>query len=318
MRYTLYNIPHTYVYRRSLYLNSGSQYVFETRDLDDNTWNFGNTADTYMYLVRGDNIVAKNDDHNGLASLIAYRPTVSGHYYLFIRAYSKYSNGTCDVYQTTDNGSQQKLDNNVKFGGYPISARWRSDERLETTNASGDTYLYLISGNKFLKNDDSGEGYCSLINPNFAGTGLVVVGSWSQNSEGNTWVSNFYMSYLDNPGRDLLDDPALIITPNMEKYRTELHVVKPKIEGLSHGDREEEVVGLQKKVLTKEERESFGARRIKPPSEEYIKAFHEYTEILNGKKSQIAKLNLPEQINQMKRMSAIKREIFRGHIPLDE
>ena len=98
-------------------MTAGVDYIWDTRDLR------GTHPDTYMYLVRGSTIIAKNDDYIGLASLIAYRPSVTGNYYLIIRAYGSYSPGTCDVYESVGGGAATKIDNDVKFGGHPVSAQ---------------------------------------------------------------------------------------------------------------------------------------------------------------------------------------------------
>ena len=214
------------VYNRSIYLSAGTQYVFETRDL--------NGSDTYMYLVRGNTIITRNDDYRGLASLIAYQPTVSGNYNLVIRSYSRYSRGTCDVYMSTGGGAPVKINNNSRFGGHPLYAHWKSDERIETASSSADPYLYLITGSTMYWNDDGGPGYHSRITPGWSGYGLVVVGSWSYATRGYTKACIYYQSYLDNPGpdSDLVDDPDLILSDNHFNFQQELMKYKAKLEAM--------------------------------------------------------------------------------------
>ena len=196
-RYCLNNVYHRYVYRRVRHLTAGVQYIWETRDLKAGP---GWSPDPYMYLTRGESIVAKNDDFKGRASLIAYVPSVSGSYYLIIRAHSYPASGTCDVYESVGGGVANRIDNDVWFSGSLVSAHWKADERIETRNATGDTYLYLIHGNTMLRDDDGGPGLHSRIKPGYEGWGLIVLGSYSRWTQGKTQLCTYYQSYLDNPG----------------------------------------------------------------------------------------------------------------------
>lgn len=315
MRYCLKNISHTYVYRRRFSLNAGVQYIWETRDLRAPIFH---SCDTYMYLVRGNTIVAKNDDYNGLASLIAYVPTVSGTYYLIIRAYSKYTSGTCDVYKSVGGGSPSRIDNDVKFGGYPVSAHWKADERILTRNATGDTYLYFIHGNTMLRDDDSGDGLCSSIRPGYAAYGRVIVGSYSRWSEGTTWLCNYYQSYLDNPGsQDEVDDPKIIVSENMAKFQTELMKEKPSLEKLSHQERETKVQKLRDSILSKEDISRLGAPKIRVPKE-FIVASERYEKLLKANEKRLKPLSHAERASEMAKMEREKREIFRNLVPQEE
>lgn len=315
MRFCLRNIPHTYVYRRYRSLNAGVQYIWETRDLRAPLFS---SCDTYMYLVRGNTIVAKNNNYNGRASLIAYVPTVSGAYYLIIRAYSKYTSGTCDVYQTVGGGSPSRIDNDVRFGGYPVSAHWKADERILTRNATGDTYLFIIRWNTMLRDDDSGYGLCSSIRPGYAAYGLVIVGSYSKWSEGTTWLCNYYQSYLDNPGsQDEVDDPKIIISENMAKFQTELMKEKPSLEKLSHQERETKVQKLRDSILSEEDISRLGAPKISVPKE-FMVASERYEKLLKANEKRLKPLSYAERASEMAKIEREKREIFRDLVPQEE
>lgn len=315
MRFCLKNISHSYVYKRSRSLIAGVQYIWETRDLRSS---FPFPSDTYMYLVRGNTIVAKNNNYNGWASLIAYVPTVSGTYYLIIRAYSKYTCGTCDVYQSVGGSSPSRIDDDVRFGGNPVRARWKADERILTRNASGDTYLYIIHGNTMLRDDDSGYGWCSSIRPGYAAYGLVIVGSYSKWTEGGTWLCNYYQSYLDNPGsQDEVDDPKIIINENMAKFQTELIKEKPSLEKLSYQERETKVQKLRDSILSEEDISRLGAPKIRVPKE-FIVASERYEKLLKANEKRLKPLSYAERASEMAKIEREKREIFRDLVPQEE
>jgi len=313
--YCLYNIPHTYVYWRYRYLTAGVQYVWETRDLRAP---ISHHCDTYMYLVRGNTIVAKNDDYNGLASLIAYVPTVSGVYSLIIRAYSKYTSGTCDVYQSVGGGSPSRIDNDVNFGGYTVSAHWKADERILTRNATGDTFLYIIHGNTMLRDDDSGDGLCSSISPGYEGYGLVVVGSYSRYTEGFTSLCNYYQSYLDNPGsQNEVDDPKIVISKAMAKFQTELIKEKASLEELSDKEREARVLKLRNSILSKKDIRQLVAPKIRAPKE-FTVASERYGKLLKAAKPKLKRLSHSKRAAEMAKIEREKREIFRDLVPQEE
>lgn len=311
--YCLYNIPHTYVYRRYILLQAGTQYIWDTRDLR------GNNPDTYMYLVRQNTIVAGNDDYNGLASLIAYTPSVTAYYMLIIRAYGKWSSGTCDVYQSVGGGTPTRIENNVKFGGYPVSGHWKADERIFTKNATGDTYLYLIHGNTMLRNDDGGEGLCSEIRPGYEAWGLVLLGSWSTLTEGRTQLCNYFQSYLDNPGRQYepVDDPTIIISETMVKFQTELMKEKASLEELPHQEREEKVRQLRDRILGAKEIEMLGAPTI-PVSKEFTAAYERYEKLLKASEKELKPLSHAQRAAEMAKIEREKREIFKDLVPQEE
>jgi len=308
----LEGIPHTYVYRRWLRLNSGVQYIWETRDLR------GTYPDTYMYLVRGNTIIASNDDYNGRASLIAYVPSVTGDYRLIIRGFSKYSLGTCDVYQSVGGGSPTKIDNDVIFGGYPVYAHWKADETILTLNAIGDTYLYIIHGNTMLSDDDSGDGLCSSIRPGYESYGTVVVGSYSSYSQGVTWLGNHYKSYFVNPGgQQAMDDPKIIISEKIAKFQTELIKEKPSLEKLSHNERETRVMKLRDSILSKDDINRLGAPHIPVPPE-FAAAFEQYQRQLQSAEKELEGLSYAQRAAKMAKIEREKRHIFGNFVPQEE
>jgi hypothetical protein len=154
-------LPHSYVYHRDVSLQAGRTYHFLTRNLQPKT---SANPDPVMYLVRGNDIVAFNDDYIGLASEIIYntppaadisrlapdddytgrasdadlgsdviyREPVADTYRLVIRAYSTATPGFCDVYQGVDGAPPALLDSNVMFGGTYVRVRWKLGEWFET------------------------------------------------------------------------------------------------------------------------------------------------------------------------------------------
>lgn len=202
-KYGTGRIYHTYVYRRSEYLSAGRIYHFETRNLRKRD-TYQSNPDPVMYLVRGNQIAARNDDYNGLASAIIFRPTVSGYYLLLIRAYRTGTPGKCDLYRGIDGASPSRIATDIPFGGHRVSTRWRSGEtfetRLDVPYGGGDTYLYLIrgdyAGGSLYRNDDSGPGLCSRIPTSQSGTGLAIVGSYSRYRQGYCRLYLFYKSYV--------------------------------------------------------------------------------------------------------------------------
>lgn len=202
-KYATGRIYHTYVYRKYEYLNAGRIYHYETRNLRKRD-TYQSNPDPVMYLVRNNIIAARNDDYNGLASAIIFRPTVSGNYLLLIRAYRTGTPGKCDLYRGIDGASPSRIATDILFGGCKVMTRWRSGEtfetRLDVSSGGGDTYLYLIRGDYaggwLYRNDDSGIGLCSRIPQSQSGSGSAIVGSYSRYSQGYCRLYLFYKSYV--------------------------------------------------------------------------------------------------------------------------
>jgi hypothetical protein len=155
-----YQLPHSYVYYRDVSLEAGRTYHFLTQNLQPLA---SANADPVMYLVRGNDIVAFNDDYVGLASEIIYNtPSMDEIYHLapdeentrgssgiasgishapsptttlyrlVIRAFATATPGVCDVYQGVDGAPPALLDSNVMFGGTYVWVRWKLGEWFET------------------------------------------------------------------------------------------------------------------------------------------------------------------------------------------
>lgn len=156
-----YQLPYSYVYRRDVSLQAGTTYHFLTRNLQPLTYA---DPDPVMYLVRGHDIVAFNDDYTSYASEIIYtppvedsyrldpgddivaftddptglggeaisRPPVPDTYTLVIRAYATATPGFCDVYQGAGGAAPVLLESNVMFGGTYVQVRWKQGEWFET------------------------------------------------------------------------------------------------------------------------------------------------------------------------------------------
>ena len=120
-----YQLPHSYVYRRDVSLQASKTYHFLTRNLRPVT---SANPDPVMYLVRGHDIVAFNDDYTGLASEIIYTPPETGTHRLVIRAFTTSTPGLCDLYQGVDGAEPTLLESNVMFGGTYVWVRWKRGE----------------------------------------------------------------------------------------------------------------------------------------------------------------------------------------------
>jgi hypothetical protein len=194
-------LPHSYVYYRDVSLQAGRTYHFLTRNLQAVTSAY---PDPVMYLVRGNDIVAFNDDYVGYASEIIYTPPVgdiarpaftdedtgpvsemihvppvadappvADLYRLVIRAFTTATAGFCDVYQGVDGAPPSLLDSNVMFGGTYVWVRWKLGEWFETGRArdvvvdlGGDPFTGTISGGS--SSGGGSDPYMFLIYPEHA------------------------------------------------------------------------------------------------------------------------------------------------------
>ena len=265
-----WQLPHSYVYRRDVSLQAGTTYHFLTRNLGSG-W-FGH-PDPVMYLVRGNDIVAFNDDYVGYASEIIYTPTVADTYRLVIRAFTTATPGFCDVYQGVGGAAPSLLDSNVMFGGTYVWVRWKLGEWFETgldtlyftTNGSGgpagDPYLFLIYpdsavGSKMYWNDDGAGFPDSKIVPPSEGTGAVILGSYSRYTPGEcalALVGQSYKAPWMSPAPWASVAEQLPRTPSVTKYMEELQRHKPALDKLSPDERDQEVLELQRRMLPEEE-----------------------------------------------------------------
>jgi hypothetical protein len=271
-----YQLPHSYVYRRGLYLQAGTTYHFQTRNLQPVT---SANPDPVMYLVRGNDIVAFNDDYTGYASEIIYTPTVAETHRLVIHAYTTATRGLCDLYQGVGGAAPALLESNVSFGGTYVRVRWKHGEWFETGPAvvaggggfdvnvgyvSGDPpdpYLYLIYPTTAVGSqmywDDDGAGYPEAkIEPPSGGTGVVILGSFSRYTGGEcrlALVGQSYKAPWMSPAPWAFVTEEVPRTPTVTKYLEELERQKPALEELSPDERDERVLELQRGVLPEEE-----------------------------------------------------------------
>jgi hypothetical protein len=265
-------LPHSHVYRRDVSLQAGTTYHFQTRNLQPLT---SANPDPVMYLVRGNDIVAFNDDYTGLASEIIYAPTAADTYRLVIRAYATATPGFCDVYRGVGGAAPSLLDSNVMFGGTYVSVRWKPGEWFETGLATlsfsadgfggggpaADPYLFLIYpdsavGSKLYWNDDGAGFPHSKIVPPSGGTGTVILGSYSRYTGGESRLALVGQSYKApwmSPAPWASVAEQVPPTPTVTKYLEELERQKPALEKLSPDKRDERVLELQRRMLPEEE-----------------------------------------------------------------
>jgi hypothetical protein len=269
-------LPHSYVYRRDLSLQGGKTYHLQTRNLRPLT---SANPDPVMYLVRGNDIVAFNDDYAGLASEIIYTPTVADIYRLVIRAYTTTTRGLCDLYQGVDGAPPSLLEANVVFGGTYVRVRWKLDEWFETGRGvvvdlgngdfnvgvvSGDPpdpYLFLIypdhaAGSKMYWDDDSAGNLHSRIVPPTGGTGTIILGSYSRYTGGVcrlALVGQSYKAPWMSPAPWAFVTEEAPPTPTVTKYMEELKRRKLELDKLSPDERDQQVLELQRTILPEEE-----------------------------------------------------------------
>lgn len=243
---------HRYVYRRFEQLNAGTAYHFQTRNLRNVFWLQGSPADPFMYIVNmNDDIVAYNDDYTGLASEIFFTPSVTGTYRLIIRSYNTDRPGICDLYRGTNGTPPLLVESDIYFWGVSSYRQWNQGDVFETTNSGGDPYLYIFSGNKLYRDDDSGAG----LNPRWvapsAGSGIVTLGSYSRWTEGSCDLC------IDPPGLRPQTAEATGTTPGEEEFTSQLLESKEDLEPLEPCDRDDRVAELQKKLLSDEARRMY-------------------------------------------------------------
>jgi hypothetical protein len=273
-------LPHSYVYRRDVSLQAGTTYHFLTRNLQPVT---SANPDPVMYLVRGNDIVAFNDDFTGLASEIIHIPTATDLYRLVIRAYATATPGFCDVYQGVDGASPSLLDSNVMFGGTYVRVRWKLGEWFETASSTtlyfttvsnggfgvstsaappaADPYMFLIYpdhavGSKMYWDDDGAGLPDSKIVPPSGGTGTVILGSYDRYTPGECQLALVGQSYKApwmSPAPWASVAEQVPRAPSVTKYMEELDGQKPALEKLSPGERAQQVLELQRRMLPEEE-----------------------------------------------------------------
>jgi hypothetical protein len=273
-----YQLPHSYVYYRDVSLEAGKTYHFLTRNLRPVT---SANPDPVMYLVRGNDIVAFNDDYTGYASEIIYTPTVKGSHRLVIRAFTTSTPGVCDVYQGVDGAPPVLLESNVPFAGTYVWVRWKLGEWFETGagrdvvvdvggdpftgtitgGGSSDPYLFLIYpesavGSKMYWDDDGAGSRQSKIVPQSGGTGAVILGAWSRYTGGQcrlALVGQSYKAPWMSPAPWAYVDEEVPRPASVTRYLEELERQKPALNELSPDERDQRVLELQRRMLSEEE-----------------------------------------------------------------
>jgi hypothetical protein len=247
---------HRYVYRRGENLTAGTAYHFQTNNLRDVFIAQSQRADPVMYIVdQNRTIVAFNDDYSGLASEIFYTPSVTGVYFLIIRAFDTDRPGYCDLYRGVGGAPLSLVERDVYFWGVRHIRQWNQGDVLETTNSGGDPYLLIITpsssvGSKMYFGpgiDDAGAGLNSRFVAPSADSGLVILGSYSRPTEGNC---------------DLCQDPSegiseRMYTPGsreMQRFTSELMESKEMLEALEPAERDRRMTELRERMLSEEER----------------------------------------------------------------
>lgn len=323
-------LPHSYVYRRAVSLEAGKTYHFLTRNLQPVT---SANPDPVMYLVRGNDIVAFNDDYTGLASEIIHIATAKDLYWLVIRAYATATPGFCDVYQGVDGAAPSLLDSNVMFGGTYVRVRWKLGEWFETASSTtvyfgtvsnggfgintpappaADPYLFLIYpdhavGSQMYWDDDGAGRPDAKIVPPSGGTGTVILGSYDRYTPGECQLALVGQSYKApwmSPAPWASVAEQVPRTSSVTKYMEELDRQKPALEKLSPGERNQHVLELQRRMLPEEEiRRLF--HRIPAVSAELVRRQKIFLERHREMETDLAQMSYDERAAKLAHM---KRE----------
>jgi hypothetical protein len=251
---------HRFVYRRSEQLAAGTAYHFQTRNLRNVFLFQGSPPDTVMYIVNQTNdIVAYNDDYSDLASEIFYTPTVSGSYLLIIRAYNTDRPGYCDLYRGLNGSAPSIVERDILFWGISSYKQWNAGDVIQTTNSSGDPYMFVHLGNKLYWDDDAGAGLNPRLVARAGGTGLITLGSYSRSTEGGcdlciereparlaATAEDQALSAVGNPSTNGAD----------QVFAQDLLGIKEELEALEPTERERRVTELQQRIFSEEERQT--------------------------------------------------------------
>lgn len=241
---------HKYVYRRLEQLDAGTAYHFQTRNLRDVYIFQGRPADPVMYIVNESNdIVAYNDDYSGLASEIFFTPSVTSTYTLIIRAYATDRPGYCELYRGINGAAPELVERDVLFFGVTSPRRWNQGDVIQTTNSTGDPYLFVHWGNKLYWNDDGGAGLNSKFVATAAGYGQVTVGSYTRSTEGSCDLCVESDSGL-LPASEQAATSAGI---EAQQLITELQESKEGLEKLQPLERDKAVLEMQQRILPEDQ-----------------------------------------------------------------
>jgi hypothetical protein len=258
---TCVSVFHRYVYRRYEQLDAGTTYHFQTRNLRDVFIFQSAAADPVMYIVNETNdIVAYNDDYTGLASEIIYTPTTTAQYRLIIRSYTTKTPGYCDLYRGVNGAPPSLVEGDVLFFGVRVNAQWNQGDVFETTNSTGDPYLFLHTGNKLYSDDDSGPGLNSRFVAPTAGSGIVILGSFVRTTEGQCDLcltpsqGPISLTPVLSPTPSPQERRYVVGSREMERFVSQLRESKETLEQLEPAQRDRRVAELQQRTLSEEER----------------------------------------------------------------
>jgi hypothetical protein len=257
------SVFHRFVFRRFESLVAGTIHHYRVTNMR-NLFIFQSAgADSVMHIVapNGD-VLAENDDFTGLASEIIFTPTVSGPATLIIRAFSTKTPGVCDLEKGLGGAPPSPINTNLVFFGVTAFASWNAGDVFSTSLSTGDPMFFLRTGTNMFIDDDSGPGLNSRFVAPTAGTGRVILGSFSRGSEGacdlcldpgaGPVTLSFNLSERPYEFEQRPEEgPG---SPEMEKYIAELRKSKETLEELEPTEREERIRELQERHLSEEER----------------------------------------------------------------
>jgi hypothetical protein len=305
---------HRYVYRRFEQLTAGTAYHFQTNNLR-NVFIFQSApADPVMYIVdQNRNIVAFNDDYSGLASEIFYTPTSTGLYTLVIRSFNTDRPGYCDLYRGVGGAALNLVERDVLYFGVRHDRQWNQGDVFETGNSGGDPYLLVITpsssvGSKMYFGpgiDDAGAGLNSRFVAPTAGSGLVILGSYSRTTEGDC---------------DLCQDPsegAISLTSSasgsermyipgsreMQRFSGELKESKETLEALEPVERDRRIGELQQRILSEEERrlQSMPVPQTTPDAVRLVDSYLDRCKELEPELESLSNTERSERLAELKR-----------------
>jgi hypothetical protein len=257
------SVFHRFVFRRFEPLVAGTIHHYRIRNLHNLCIFQSAAADPVMHIVapNGD-VLAENDDVTGLASEIIFTPTVSGPATLIIRGFSTKTPGVCNLEKGLGGAPPTAINTNLVFFGVTAFAAWNAGDVFSTSNSTGDPFFFLRTGTKMFTDDDSGPGLNSRFVAPTAGTGRLILGSFSLASEGacdlcldpGAGPVTLAFNLSERPHESERKPGATSGSPEMERYVSELRESKEALEELEPAERDERVNELQQRLLSEEER----------------------------------------------------------------
>jgi hypothetical protein len=309
------SIFHRVVFRRTENLVAGRIHHYRITNLRDLFIFQSAAADPVMHIIDANNdIVRENDDFSGLASEIIFTPTVSGPVTLIIRAFSTKTPGRCNLEKGLDGAPPSVINSNLIFFGVTTDAAWNAGDVFSTSNSTGDPFFFLrATGNKMFRDDDSGPGLNSRFVAPSAGSGRVILGSFSLATEGvcdlcldaGAGPQVLTPNLSERPSEFERERERKPGSPEMERYISELQDAKPELEALEPEDRENRVVEIQKRILSEEERQSL-ALPAPQASADFCRLQDIYLQQYNELRPELDKLSYEDRAE---RVAALKTRI---------